>query len=74
MSVILLTIILSAALTALTFNYYGRAVFSRIKAKEIAPRAKYIADVTAEYLQGYIDGRDYTRAIGSNYYIWDAML
>ncbi|MEA4970213.1 MAG: histidine kinase dimerization/phospho-acceptor domain-containing protein [Candidatus Pelethousia sp.] len=73
-AVILLTVILSAALTALTFNYYGRSVFSRIKAKEMEPRAKYIADMTAEYLEGAIDGRGYTRAVSSDYYIWDAMV
>lgn len=73
-AVILLTVVLSAALTALTFNYYGRAVFSGLKAREMEPRAQYIADMTAEYLQGYIDSRGYTRAIGSDYYIWDAMV
>ncbi len=73
-AVILLTVILSAALTALTFNYYGRSVFSRLKAKEMEPRAKYIADMTAEYLEGAIDARGYTRAVSSDYYIWDAMV
>lgn len=74
LAVILLTVILSAALTALTFNYYGRSVFSWLKAKELEPRAKFIADMTAEYMQGSIDSRGYTRAIGSDYYIWDAMV
>lgn len=74
LAVILLTVILSAVLTALTFNYYGRSVFSGIKAREMEPRAKYIAEMTAEYLQGYINGRSYTRAVGSDYYIWDAMV
>lgn len=73
-AVVLLTVILSASLTALTFNYYGRSVFSRLKAKEMEPRAKYIADMTAEYLEGAIDGRGYTRAVSSDYYIWDAMV
>ena len=72
LAVVLLTVILSAALTALTFNYYGRAVFSSLKAQEMVPRAEFIADMTAEYLQGYIDGKSYARAIGSGYRIWDA--
>ena len=74
LAVILLTVILSAALTAVTFTYYGRSVFSKLKAEEIAPRAKYIADITAEYLQGSIDSHVYARAVGSDYYIWDAMV
>lgn len=74
LAVILLTVILSAALTALTFNSYGRSVFSRLKAQEMEPRAKYIADVTAEYLEGFIDSRGYKRAVSSDYYIWDAMV
>ncbi|MDD4076077.1 MAG: hypothetical protein PHC80_08280, partial [Eubacteriales bacterium] len=74
MWLILLTIFLSAALTALIFNYVGTSVFSQIKAQEIAPRAKYVADLTADYMQGKITQVSYARAVGSNYRIWDASL
>ena len=72
LTVTLLTVILSAALTAISFNYYGRTVFTRIKAQEMAPRAEFIAELTGEYLQGYINAEMYGRAIGSGYHIWDA--
>ncbi len=72
LAISLLTIILSAALTALVFNYYGKLVFSNIKAEEIEPRAQYIAGVTADYLEGYIARSEYERAIGAGYLIWDA--
>lgn len=74
MWLILLTIFLSAALTALIFNYVGTSVFSQLKAQEIAPRAKYVADLTADYMQGKITQVSYARAVGSNYRIWDASL
>ncbi len=72
LTVTLLTVILSAALTAISFNFYGRTVFTRIKAQEMAPRAEFIAELTGEYLQGYINTEMYGRAIGSGYHIWDA--
>ena len=72
LTVTLLTVILSAALTAIAFNFYGRTVFTRIKAQEMAPRAEFIAELTGEYLQGYINAEMYGRAIGSGYHIWDA--
>lgn len=74
LGLVLLTVFLSAALTALVFNYSGRTVFSMIKAQELAPRAVYIADITAEYLQGYISPLDYKRTIETEYGIWDAAL
>ena len=36
------------------------------------PRAEFIAELTGEYLQGYINAEMYGRAIGSGYHIWDA--
>lgn len=74
LGLVLLTVVLSAALTALVFNYSGRTVFSAIKAQELAPRAVYIADITAEYLQGYIAPIEYKRTIETEYAIWDAAL
>lgn len=72
LTVTLLTVILSAALTAISFSFYGRDVFTRLKAQEMAPRAEFIAGLTAEYLQGFINTDMYGRAIGSDYHIWDA--
>ena len=72
LTVTLLAIVLSAVLTALTFNYYGRTVFSEIKAREMAPRAEFIAELTSEYLQGRINLDAYGMAMGSGYHIWDA--
>lgn len=74
LSLILLSVVLSAALTALVFNYTGRAVFSRLKAREIEPRAKYVAGLTADYIGGEISQMYYARAVGSEYRIWDASL
>ncbi|HWS28951.1 MAG TPA: ATP-binding protein [Clostridia bacterium] len=74
LGLVLLTVILSAALTALVFSYSGRMVFSSIKAQELAPRAAYIADITAGYLQGYIGPNEFKRTIETEYAIWDAAL
>ena len=54
MWLILLTVILSAVLTALIFNYTGISVFSEIKVKEIEPRVKYVAAITRECMEGEI--------------------
>lgn len=74
LGLVLLTVLLSAALTALVFSYSGRMVFSSIKAQELAPRAAYIAEITAGYLQGYIGPNEYKRTIETEYAIWDAAL
>ncbi len=74
LGLVLFTVILSAALTALVFSYSGRMVFSSIKAQELAPRAAYIADITAGYLQGYIGPNEFKRTIETEYAIWDAAL
>ncbi|MCE5235220.1 MAG: histidine kinase dimerization/phospho-acceptor domain-containing protein [Clostridiaceae bacterium] len=74
LGLVLLTVLLSAALTALVFSYSGRMVFSSIKARELAPRAAYIAEITAGYLQGYIGPIEYKRTIETEYAIWDAAL
>lgn len=74
LGLVLLSVILSAALTALVFSYSGRMVFSSIKAQELAPRAAYIADITSGYLQGYIGPVEFKRTIETEYAIWDAAL
>ena len=74
MWLILLTVILSAVLTALIFNYTGISVFSRLKVNEIEPRVKYVAEITREYMEGDMSQAGYARAVGSEYKIWDASL
>lgn len=73
-ALVLLTVALSAALTAFVFYYYGGAVFSDIKANEILPRAKYLASTSADYLQRKISLREYDRTLGPQHKIWDASL
>jgi len=74
LGLVLLSVILSAAFTGLFFSYSGRMVFSSIKAQELAPRAAYIADITAGYLQGYIGPIEFKRTIETEYAVWDAAL
>lgn len=74
MWLILLTVILSAVLTALIFNFTGISVFSELKVREIEPRVKYVAEITRDYMQGEISQASYARAVGTEYRIWDASL
>ncbi|MBQ9832589.1 MAG: HAMP domain-containing protein [Clostridia bacterium] len=70
---ILTTVLLSTVLTVLFFNYTGSEVFAKQKAEELSPRAKFIAEMTAEYLQGHVGAQTFERAIGGmDYRIWDA--
>ena len=72
--IILLSVLLSAALTTAAFYYSGGMVFSGIKAKELRPRAEYLANITAEYLQGLITKESYERSIGRGFKVWDASM
>ena len=71
---ILLSVLLSAVLTTAAFYYSGGRVFSGIKAKELRPRAEYLANITAEYLQGLITKESYERSIGRGFKVWDASM
>ena len=71
---ILLSVLLSAILTTAAFYYSGGRVFSGIKAKELRPRAEYLANITAEYLQGLITKESYERSIGRGFKVWDASM
>lgn len=71
---ILLSVLLSAVLTTAAFYYSGGRVFSGIKAKELRPRAEYLANITAEYLQGLITKETYERSIGRGFKVWDASM
>lgn len=72
--IILLYVLLSAVLTTAAFYYSGGRVFSGIKAKELRPRAEYLANITAEYLQGLITKETYERSIGRGFKVWDASM
>ena len=72
--IILLSVLLSAVLTTAAFYYSGGRVFSGIKAKELRPRAEYLANITAEYLQGLITKETYERSIGRGFEVWDASM
>lgn len=72
--IILLSVLLSAVLTTAAFYYSGGKVFSGIKAKELRPRAEYLANITAEYLQGLITKETYERSIGRGFKVWDASM
>lgn len=72
--IILLSVLLSAVLTTAAFYYSGGKVFSGIKAKELRPRAEYLANITAEYLQGLITKESYERSIGRGFKVWDASM
>lgn len=72
--IILLSVLLSAVLTTAAFYYSGGRVFSGIKAKELRPRAEYLANITAEYLQGLITKEAYERSIGRGFKVWDASM
>lgn len=72
--IILLSVVLSAVMTTAAFYYSGGRVFSGIKAKELRPRAEYLANITAEYLQGLITKETYERSIGRGFKVWDASM
>ena len=72
--IIPLSVLLSAVLTTAAFYYSGGRVFSGIKAKELRPRAEYLANITAEYLQGLITKETYERSIGRGFKVWDASM
>lgn len=72
--IIQLSVLLSAVLTTAAFYYSGGRVFSGIKAKELRPRAEYLANITAEYLQGLITKETYERSIGRGFKVWDASM
>jgi len=72
LALILLTVILSAALTALVFRVTGARAYADIKLNELLPRAYFLADRTGEFFQGFITQQEYERTISSDRQIWDA--
>jgi len=74
LSIMLLAVLLSALITAVVFNYSGGKAISAIKAGELVPKAKHLADVTADYMQGFMGRNGYERAIGGGFKVWDAAM
>lgn len=72
LALILITIILSAALTALVFRVTGTKAYAEIKLNELLPRVYYLAERTGEFLQGFVDQREYEATVNSDRGVWDA--
>lgn len=72
--IIFVSVLLSALLTGIVFNYSGSRVFGSIKARELEPRAEYLAYTTSEYIQGLISKESYERSIGRGFQVWDATM
>ncbi|HWQ58256.1 MAG TPA: histidine kinase dimerization/phospho-acceptor domain-containing protein, partial [Clostridia bacterium] len=74
LALILVTLILSAVLTALVFRVTGTKAYAEIKLEELLPRAYFLADRTGEFFQGFISQQEYEATINSDRRIWDAEL
>lgn len=73
LAIVLLTVILSAALTALVFRYTGVGAYADIKLNELAPSAAFLAERSAEFLQGTMGYREYRITVApNNKNIWNA--
>lgn len=72
LSLILITVLLSAVLTLLVFRVTGTKAYADIKLDELLPRAVFLADRTAEFMQGIITRSEYEQTINSDRKIWDA--
>ena len=51
---VLFTVILSAALTALVFRYAGIKKYGELKTKELVPRAEFISSRAADLMEGIL--------------------
>ncbi len=69
---ILITVLLSAGLTMIVFRVTGTKAYADIKLDELLPRAIFLADRTAEFMQGMITKTEYEQTINSDRKIWDA--
>ena len=72
LAIVLLTVILSAGLTALVFRYAGIGAYADIKLRELAPSAAFLAERSAEYLQGTMSYRNYHITVVESRNIWGA--
>lgn len=74
--IILLTIIMSAALTTVLFSIYGKSVFADQKAEELVPRAEYCAEQAWLYLMGLMSRATFESLMSPATMndLWDAQL
>lgn len=72
LTIVLLTLLLSAILTGLAFTYIGRGVFAQMKAEELSPRAKFIANFAASYQEGTLSRADFLQILNYDNSTWDA--
>lgn len=72
LAMILVTLILSAALTALVFRVTGTQAYADIKLNELLPRAYFLADRSGEFMQGLISRQEYEATVNSDRRVWDA--
>ena len=73
LAIVLLTVVLSAGLTALVFRYTGVGAYAEIKLRELAPSAVFLAERSAEFLQGTMGYREYRVTVApNNKNIWNA--
>ncbi len=69
---ILVTVILSAVLTALVFRVTGTGAYADIKIEELLPRAYFLADKTSLFFQGLMTRVEYEQTVNSDRRVWDA--
>lgn len=74
LAMILAGVLLSALITALLFRVTGIEAYADIKLAELMPRAYFLADRSAEYMQGFTTRREYEAVINSDSRLWDAEL
>ncbi len=69
---VLFTVILSAALTALLFQYAGIKNYGEQKTGELVPRAEFISNYAAGYIQGLLTKKEFENIVNYDRRIWDA--
>ena len=60
---VLFTVILSAALTALVFRYAGIKKYGELKTKELIPRAEFISSRAADLMEGILSRKDFENIV-----------
>lgn len=69
---VLFTVVLSAALTALLFQYAGIENYGEQKTSELVPRAEFISNYAAGYIQGLLTKKEFESIVNYDRRIWDA--
>ncbi len=74
LTMILVSVVLSAVITVLVFHVTGTRAYARIKLDELQPRAAFLADRTGLYMQGFVNREEYAAMIDSDRRVWDAQV